>query len=172
VITGLIKANFPTRIAFAVTSQIDSRVILDSPGAERLLGRGDMLLMRPDAGKLQRVQGCFVADDEIGRVVEFWKEVVKRAGAPPAAVPWAGILDQLEDSDELLHDAINAVRGMRTCSTSMLQRRLNIGFPKAARLMEEMEKRGVVGPDLGAGRGREVLLKSDAETADEDAAFP
>ncbi|HHY58312.1 MAG TPA: DNA translocase FtsK [Chloroflexi bacterium] len=172
VITGLIKANFPTRIAFAVTSQIDSRVILDSPGAERLLGRGDMLLMRPDVGKLQRVQGCFVADEEIGRVVEFWKEAAKAAGAAPAVVPWAGILDQLDDGDELLHDAIDAVRGMRTCSTSMLQRKLNIGFPKAARLMEEMEKRGVVGPDQGAGRGREVLLKNDAEVTEEDATFP
>ncbi|HHW87688.1 MAG TPA: DNA translocase FtsK [Chloroflexi bacterium] len=171
VITGLIKANFPTRIAFAVTSQIDSRVILDSPGAERLLGRGDMLLMRPDAGKLQRVQGCFVADEEIGRVVDFWKEAVKQTGAPPTVIPWAGILDQLEDGDELLRDAIDAVRGMRTCSTSMLQRRLNIGFPKAARLMEELEQRGIVGPDLGAGRGREVLVKSDAETAEEDATF-
>mgnify|MGYP002863075951 CR=1 FL=1 len=169
VITGLIKANFPTRIAFAVTSQIDSRVILDSPGAERLLGRGDMLLMRPDVGKLQRVQGCFVADEEIGHVVEFWKGAAKAAGAPPPTVPWAGILDQLEDGDELLHDAIDAVRGMRTCSTSMLQRKLNIGYPKAARLMEEMEKRGVVGPDLGAGRGREVLLKN---ATDADTNFP
>ena len=171
VITGLIKANFPTRIAFAVTSQIDSRVILDSPGAERLLGRGDMLLMRPDVGKLQRVQGCFVADEEIGHVVEFWKGAAKAAGAPPPTVPWAGILDQLNDGDELLHDAIDAVRGMRTCSTSMLQRKLNIGYPKAARLMEEMEKRGVVGPDLGAGRGREVLLKNEAGTAEEDTAY-
>jgi S-DNA-T family DNA segregation ATPase FtsK/SpoIIIE len=175
VITGLIKANFPTRIAFAVTSQIDSRVILDSPGAERLLGRGDMLLMRPDVGKLQRVQGCFVADDEIGRVVDFWKEAARRAGGMPVVAPWAGILNQREDGDKLLPDAIDAVRGMRTCSTSMLQRRLNIGFPKAARLMEEMEQRGIVGPDLGAGRGREVLLKSDAEndteTADKDTTF-
>jgi S-DNA-T family DNA segregation ATPase FtsK/SpoIIIE len=163
VITGLIKANFPTRIAFAVTSQIDSRVILDSPGAERLLGRGDMLLMRSDVSKLQRVQGCFVADEEIAPVVEFWKNAAKAAGAAHAAVPWAGILDQLDDEDDLLHDAIDVVRGMRTCSTSMLQRKLNIGYPKAARLMEEMEKRHVVGPDMSAGRGREVLLKKQDE---------
>lgn len=162
VITGLIKANFPTRIAFAVTSQVDSRVILDSPGAERLLGRGDMLLMRSDAGKLQRVQGCFVTDEEIANVVRFWKDA--SGGEPqPIAVPWAGILDPLESRDELLQQAIDAVRGMRTCSTSMLQRRLNIGYPKAARLMEELEKLGVVGPDLGAGRGREVLLKEEKE---------
>ena len=163
VITGLIKANFPTRIAFAVTSQIDSRVILDTPGAERLLGRGDMLLMRSDAGKLQRVQGCFVADEEINEVVHFWK--TEGAGeARPLTAPWAGILDQLDDEDELVQDAVDAVRGMRTCSTSMLQRKLNIGYPKAARLMEEMEKRGVVGPDMGAGRGREVLLKKQDES--------
>ncbi|GIK75169.1 MAG: DNA translocase FtsK [Chloroflexota bacterium] len=162
VITGLIKANFPTRIAFAVTSQIDSRVILDTPGAERLLGRGDMLLMRPDAGKLLRVQGCFVADEEINRVVSFWKSV--NAGEErPKAAPWAGILDQLDDEDGLIQDAIDAMRGMRTCSASMLQRKLNIGYPKAARLMEELEKRGVVGPDLGAGRGREVLVKKKDE---------
>ena len=160
VITGLIKANFPTRIAFAVTSQIDSRVILDTPGAERLLGRGDMLLMRPEVGKLQRVQGCFVADDEISAVVNFWKS--ESAGeVRPLVVPWKGILDQLDDEDEMIQDAIDVVRGMRTCSTSMLQRRLNIGYPKAARLMEDLEKRGVVGPDQGAGRGREVLLKKE-----------
>lgn len=164
VITGLIKANFPTRIAFAVTSQIDSRVILDTPGAERLLGRGDMLLMRPDAGKLLRVQGCFVADEEINRVVSFWKSADAGEERPKAA-PWAGILDQLDDEDGLIQDAIDAMRGMRTCSASMLQRKLNIGYPKAARLMEELEKRGVVGPDLGAGRGREVLLKKQDEDA-------
>ncbi|PJF45621.1 MAG: cell division protein FtsK, partial [Candidatus Thermofonsia Clade 3 bacterium] len=130
VITGLIKANFPTRIAFAVTSQVDSRVILDSPGAERLLGRGDMLLMRSDAGKLQRVQGCFVTDEEIANVVRFWKEAGGGATQPVSA-PWAGILDQLDNRDELLQDAIDAIRGMRTCSASMLQRKLNIGYPKA-----------------------------------------
>jgi len=167
VITGLIKANFPSRIAFAVTSQIDSRVILDTPGAERLLGRGDMLMMRPDAGKLLRVQGCFVADEEINRVVSFWK-AASAGEERPRAAPWAGILDQLDDEDELLQDAIDAVRGMRTCSASMLQRKLNIGYPKAARLMEEMEKRGVVGSDLGGGRGREVLLKKrDEDEPDE-----
>lgn len=165
VITGLIKANFPTRIAFAVTSQVDSRVILDSPGAERLLGRGDMLLMRSDAGKLQRVQGCFVTDEEIAGVVRFWKDA-SAGEAQPVSAPWASILDQLDNRDELLQDAIDAVRGMRTCSTSMLQRRLNIGYPKAARLMEALEKLGVVGPDLGAGRGREVLLKDDMESGE------
>ena len=157
VITGLIKANFPTRISFAVTSQIDSRVVLDTPGAETLLGRGDMLLMRPDVGKLTRLQGCFVSDDEINRVVAYWKDQAGETAPLPA--PWNSIMDHLGDDQELINDAIDILRNMRTCSTSMLQRRLGLGYPKAARLMEELEKRNIVGPDLGGGRGREVHPK-------------
>jgi S-DNA-T family DNA segregation ATPase FtsK/SpoIIIE len=170
VITGLIKANFPTRISFSVTSQIDSRVILDTPGAETLLGRGDMLLMRPDVGKLTRLQGCFVSDDEINRVVQFWKAQAAETPALPA--PWNSIMDHLGDDQELIQDAVELLRGMRTCSTSMLQRKLGLGYPKASRLMEELAKRNIVGPDLGGGRGREVLLKpleeEDAEYAEEE----
>jgi S-DNA-T family DNA segregation ATPase FtsK/SpoIIIE len=158
VITGLIKANFPTRISFSVTSQIDSRVVLDTSGAETLLGRGDMLLMRPDVGKLMRLQGCFVSDEEINRVVHYWIDQAGEAGPLPA--PWNSIMDHLGDDQELIQDAINMLRNMRACSTSMLQRRLGLGYPKAARLMEELEKRNIVGPDLGGGRGREVLLKN------------
>jgi S-DNA-T family DNA segregation ATPase FtsK/SpoIIIE len=157
VITGLIKANFPTRISFSVTSQIDSRVVLDTPGAETLLGRGDMLLMRPDVGKLTRLQGCFVADEEISRVVSYWK--LQTADAPPQPAPWNSIMDQLGDDQGLIEDAIDVLRNLRTCSTSMLQRKLGLGYPKAARLMDELAKQGIVGPDLGGGRGREVLLK-------------
>ena len=167
VITGLIKANFPTRISFSVTSQIDSRVVLDTPGAETLLGRGDMLLMRPDVGKLTRLQGCFVSDEEINRVVNYWKGQTGETGPLPA--PWNSIMDHLGDDQELLHDAVDILRNMRTCSTSMLQRRLGLGYPKAARLMEELEKRNIVGPDLGGGRGREVLLKKEE---DEDGETP
>ncbi|MFN8468489.1 MAG: DNA translocase FtsK [Caldilineaceae bacterium] len=167
VITGLIKANFPTRISFAVTSQIDSRVVLDTPGAETLLGRGDMLLMRPDVGKLTRLQGCFVSDDEINHVVAYWKN---QAGeTPPLPAPWNNIMDHLGDDQELINDAIDILRNMRTCSTSMLQRRLGLGYPKAARLMQELEKRNVVGPDLGGGRGREVLLKDKDDDPDDEA---
>ena len=160
VVTGLIKANFPSRIAFAVTSQIDSRVILDTPGAEQLLGRGDMLLLRPEAAKLARVQGCYVADDEIGRVVTYWKT---RMGDQPVATvpPWNGLLDQMDHEDEAVQDALDILRGMKSCSTSMLQRKLRIGYPKAARLMEELERQGIVGPDMGGGQGREVLLRED-----------
>ena len=170
VVTGLIKANFPTRIAFSVTSQIDSRVILDQPGAERLLGRGDMLLMRPDASKLFRVQGCFVDDGEIDQIARYWQhaETGDGAGAAMAVVaPWNGLLDRMDDEDELILEAIDVIRGMETCSTSMLQRKLRVGYPKAARLMSDLEARGVVGPDLGGGQGREVLLKNE-EDDDED----
>ena len=164
VVTGLIKANFPTRIAFSVTSQIDSRVILDQPGAERLLGRGDMLLMRPDAPKLFRVQGCFVGDDEIDRIVRFWKEQDAPEGPGSTVVPpWNSLMDRMEDQDELLLDAIDILRDMEACSTSMLQRKLRVGYPKAARIMEQLEAQGVVGPDMGGGQGRKVLLKKDED---------
>ncbi len=167
VITGLIKANFPARIAFAVTSQIDSRVILDGPGAERLLGRGDMLFMAPDSPKLARIQGCFVSDQEIDRVVGFWK-APRGEGNPgvPEVAPWEGMLDQADEKDELLEQALNLLETKATISTSLLQRQLRIGFPRAARLMEQLEEMGAVGPDEGGGRSREVLLKSDRQTTE------
>jgi DNA segregation ATPase FtsK/SpoIIIE, S-DNA-T family len=169
VITGLIKANFPSRIAFSVTTQVDSRVILDTPGAERLLGRGDMLLMRSDAMKLFRLQGCFVSDDEINHVVGFWKG--QNPHADEAVVPpWNGLMHQADDEDELVLQAIDVLRELRTCSTSMLQRKMRLGYPKAARLMEDLEAKGIVGPDMGGGQGREVLLKDqeDSDTRMED----
>jgi S-DNA-T family DNA segregation ATPase FtsK/SpoIIIE len=167
VVTGLIKANFPSRIAFAVTSSIDSRVILDTPGAEQLLGRGDMLLMRPDSAKLGRVQGCYVADDEIHQVVNFWKLAVPTDNQP-VVPPWNGLMDQHDQEDEIIKDAIDVLRGMRTCSTSMLQRKLRIGYPKAARLMEHLQDQGIVGPDMGGGQGREVLLREEDEDYEYD----
>jgi DNA segregation ATPase FtsK/SpoIIIE, S-DNA-T family len=162
VITGLIKANFPARIAFAVATQIDSRVILDGPGAEKLLGRGDMLFMMPDSAKLQRVQGCFVSDREIDRLVDFWK-ASRPAIEPeqPSPVPWAGLLDQADDRDDLLDKAVQLLRGKQQVSTSLLQRQLRIGYPRAARLMEQLEAMGAVGPDEGGGRSRRVLLHDD-----------
>jgi S-DNA-T family DNA segregation ATPase FtsK/SpoIIIE len=171
VVTGLIKANFPTRIAFAVTSQIDSRVILDTPGAEKLLGQGDMLFMRPDAAKLFRVQGCFVSDEEIRQVVNFWKErdLSENPDRPALSIPpWIGLMDRMDDEDELLQDAIDVIRGMQTCSTSLVQRKLRIGYPKAARIMEQLEAKGIVGPDLGGGQGRPVLLEEGDDGEDEN----
>lgn len=175
VVTGLIKANFPTRVAFAVSSAIDSRVILDTPGAERLLGRGDMLLMRPDAAKLLRIQGCLVTDEEIGHVVDFWTAQAP-PGAGPVRVPWAGLIGHEEDRDELVQRAMDALEGLKTCSTSMLQRKLRIGYPRAASLMEQLEDRGIVGPDLGGGQGREVLPqrenREETPTLDVEDALP
>jgi S-DNA-T family DNA segregation ATPase FtsK/SpoIIIE len=145
VVTGLIKANFPTRIAFAVTSQTDSRVILDTPGAERLLGRGDMLVMRPDVAKLWRVQGCFVADDEIARVVNYWKEQLP-SDQPVTPPPWSTLMAQLDNDEGLIQEAIDALRGLDQINTSLLQRKLRIGYHKAAQLIAQLEARNVIGP--------------------------
>jgi S-DNA-T family DNA segregation ATPase FtsK/SpoIIIE len=165
VVTGLIKANFPARIAFAVTSQVDSRVILDTPGAERLLGRGDMLLMLPDSPKLQRLQGCFVSDGEMRNVVKFWKEA---AGETPATVsrPWDGLMAEAEQ-DELLDEAIELVVEAGRASTTYLQRRLGIGYPRASRLMDQLEEEGIVGPADGS-RPRDVLVGQDGEDDEYD----
>jgi DNA segregation ATPase FtsK/SpoIIIE, S-DNA-T family len=166
VVTGLIKANFPTRIAFAVTSQVDSRVVLDSNGAEKLLGQGDMLFMSPTSAKLMRVQGCWVSDKEIERIVKFWQEqaLLENPGGPVTKVaPWIGLMEQMDDEDELLQDVIDLIRDLEGCTTSYVQRKLRIGYPKAARLMEQLEAKGLVGPDMGAGQGREVRIRKQEE---------
>ena len=180
VITGLIKANFPARIAFAVTSQIDSRVILDTPGAERLLGRGDMLFMAPDSAKLARIQGCFVSDQEIDGIVNFWKaDGLNRRGEddPPAedaaGAPWAGLIQAADDGrDELLERALELLQTKHQMSTSMLQRQLRIGYPRAARLMEQLEEMGAVGPDEGGGRSREVRARREESVTPSPSATP
>ncbi|HSJ55398.1 MAG TPA: FtsK/SpoIIIE domain-containing protein, partial [Anaerolineae bacterium] len=156
VVTGLIKANFPARISFAVTSQVDSRVILDQVGAESLLGRGDMLFMSPQRSAPIRLQGCYVSDKEIDRLADFWRKEQAGGEQPRLFPPWAGLEDE-QESDELLEQALDLIRGRSTVSTSFVQRQLRIGFPRAARLMEQLEEQGFVGPDLGAGRGRKVL---------------
>ena len=166
VVTGLIKANFPARISFAVVSQVDSRVILDTGGAEQLLGRGDMLYMPPDSSKLVRLQGSYVSDEEIGRLVNFWKR--SAATRPfPVQVPlsWERISTETADKaeDDLLEEAIEVARQHRRVSTSLLQRRLRIGYPRAARLIDLMEERGIIGPSKGGGQSREVLIGEEGE---------
>jgi S-DNA-T family DNA segregation ATPase FtsK/SpoIIIE len=182
VVTGLIKANFPARIAFAVASNTDSRVILDQPGAERLLGRGDMLFQAPDSPAPVRLQGVFVSDMEITRLVDYWKQQASAsspygaaAGTPggiPAVSP-AGIplnppnqegkqVPMFEDitalqGDPLLNDAIDTVRREGRASVSMLQRRMRIGYTRAARLVDTMEEKGIVGPPESGTGVREVL---------------
>ncbi len=171
VVTGLIKANFPSRIAFAVTSQVDSRVILDSPGAEKLLGQGDMLFMRPDKSSTERVQGSYVTDPEIRQVVEWWQDRERTENAEGPAVkvaPWIGLLDRLDDEDELLAEAEDAIRGRKTISASFIQRELQIGYPRAARLVKLLESNGLVSAELEGGNKRRVLRNGGASSAEHD----
>ncbi len=178
VVTGLIKANFPARIAFAVASNTDSRVILDQPGAERLLGRGDMLFQAPDAPAPVRLQGVFVSDMEINRLVDFWRTQAgaaspyAAAGTPsmPADVIPQGVplkqVPMFEDitalqGDPLMNDAIDICRREGRGSVSMLQRKLRIGYTRAARMVDSMEEKGILGPpELGDGCARGAGLRS------------
>jgi S-DNA-T family DNA segregation ATPase FtsK/SpoIIIE len=171
VVTGLIKANFPARIAFAVASNTDSRVILDQPGAERLLGRGDMLYQAPDAPSAARLQGVFVSDHEIQRLTEYWRTQAGNAspyavaGAPADAVPSNIPLKQGElwdegkpaEGDPLFNDAVEIIRREGRASVSMLQRRLRIGYTRASRLVDMMEDKKIVGPPEGGTQMRAVL---------------
>jgi S-DNA-T family DNA segregation ATPase FtsK/SpoIIIE len=173
VVTGLIKANFPARISFAVTSQVDSRVVLDMAGAERLLGRGDMLYMASDSSQLVRLQGCFVSDNELARLVSYWKGIGVGPSIPTSFYRaeemiqrplWEEMKAKEEEAsrgDDLLEEAIEVIRKYNRASISLLQRRLRIGYSRAARLIDLLEDEGIVGPDQGAGRSREVLVKEE-----------
>ncbi len=222
VVTGVIKANFPTRIAFMVASMVDSRVILDSNGAETLLGKGDMLFLHPQVGTPQRSQGVYVSDKEISKVLSWWQEnaaeqkegspieesmggkpaanqssngqtlareeprkvIIGRAPQqPPVAVqasllpeageeeaPWEAVVaaDAESGTDEgLIKQAIEIVRKDRRASATYLQRRLRIGYPKAAWLMDQLEERSVLGPSMGSGREREILLDDTNDELDQ-----
>ncbi|MZP31146.1 cell division protein FtsK [Heliobacterium undosum] len=157
VITGIIKANVPSRIAFAVSSQIDSRTILDQAGAEKLLGRGDMLFSPVGSNKPQRVQGCYVSDKEVETVVEF----LKTQGLPEYQEGVIKAQEQAEapeeDDDELFVDAVRVLLDSGQASISMLQRRLRVGYARAARLIDIMEQRGIVGGYEGS-KPREILI--------------
>ena len=167
VITGLIKANFPSRISFGVTSQVDSRTILDATGAERLLGRGDMLYQPIDGTRPTRVQSVFISDEEISGIVNHWKDI-----------PWAarvqinlhhpeeeltstseiGSTNNTNNQDELVDRAIELAQRHSKLSTSLLQRRLRIGYPRAARLMDELEDMGIVSTSDGS-KSRDVIIR-------------
>ncbi len=171
VVTGLIKANFPARIAFAVASNTDSRVILDQPGAERLLGRGDMLYQAPDAPSAARLQGVFVSDHEIQNLVEYWRTQAGGAspyavaGTPADSIPTNVPLKQTHlwdegkkiDGDPLYDEAVNIIRKEGRASVSMLQRRLRIGYTRASRMVDMMEDKKIVGPPEGGTQMRPVL---------------
>lgn len=171
VVTGVIKANIPTRIAFAVSSQIDSRTILDYAGAEKLLGKGDMLFSPLGASKAKRVQGCFVSDKEVQKVVDFVKksattdydddimfEIERQAAIEKSKK--TGLPEDAPGDDPLLNEAILCVIEMGQASTSLLQRKLKLGYARAARIVDEMEARGVVGPYEGS-KPRKVLITKD-----------
>jgi DNA segregation ATPase FtsK/SpoIIIE, S-DNA-T family len=204
VITGLIKANFPARIAFAVTSQTDSRVILDVPGAERLLGRGDMLFMAPDTSKLERIQGTYLSDDEINKLVRYWRgirtyessqlrvedesahgqsprldttrmgnrstgdspETPSGTSLPPVSGMPAGpmsqppLFEQIEQlkaadaRDKLFDEAARIAQEHGTVSINLLQRRLRVGYGRAARLVDQLREAGVIDPERGGAQER------------------
>ncbi|MBI3914392.1 MAG: DNA translocase FtsK [Chloroflexi bacterium] len=180
VVTGLIKANFPSRISFAVTSQVDSRVVLDAQGAEKLLGRGDMLYMASDSSKLVRLQGCYVSDHELEKIVTYWKDLAPPLPEPERPRPempigkvtqttlWGGEvpMPKAKDAeDDLLPQALDIVKASQKASTSLLQRKLRIGYSRAARLMELLEEKGYVGPDEGPTKGRAVKAPAAPATA-------
>ncbi len=189
ILTGLIKANFPARISFSVASAVDSRVVLDSVGAEALLGQGDMLFLSPDAPAPVRLQGVYVSDAELEKVVEHW--VTQSAEQAPAAVikpaieteapvnpaagpeaPWDALLLQqasVADKDDLIAQAIAVVKEARAASASLLQRKLKLGYSRAERLMDELEEMGIIGREQSGGKTREVLLlDDDAPAGDRD----
>jgi len=168
VITGLIKANIPSRIAFAVASQVDSRVILDTQGAEKLLGKGDMLYLPPEQAKPIRIQGAFVNDKEINTLVAFLKnqgvtpqytdEVTTMTKAGVVSVP--GVDGEVDD---LFKDAVKCVCQYERASASLLQRRLSIGYARAARIADQLEAAGVISPSDGSSKPREVLVQNAEE---------
>ena len=166
VVTGLIKANFPARISFSVASQIDSRTILDTVGAEKLLGRGDMLFLPPDAPKPKRLQGTYVSEAEIEKLVSFWiSQHPREAGVQLVPdLDTSAAADKVPE-DTLLQQAIGLTVGINHLSTSFLQRRLGVGYPRAAKIMDMLEAQGVVAPGE-PGKSRQVLAKHDVKKPD------
>lgn len=167
VITGLIKANIPTRMAFNVTSMVDSRVILDTPGAEKLLGRGDMLYIPPNQSKPTRIQGTFVSDKEISNLIGYLKDLgmkpqyaeeVTTKFQPMVVTSGSGAV--LEDVDDMFEDAVRTVIQYNRASASLLQRSLSIGYARAARVLDQLEQAGIVSPTDGSSKPRDVLIKS------------
>jgi S-DNA-T family DNA segregation ATPase FtsK/SpoIIIE len=161
VLTGLIKANFPSRISFKVSARVDSRTILDSIGAEHLLGRGDMLFLPPGSARLTRVHGAYVTEHEVARLASYLRKTGKPSfdtsvGKPEKSAEAA----DPEDRDDLFDDAVRFVVGAGQASTSMLQRRLRIGFSRAGRLIDMMERDGIIGPADGS-KPREILVAAD-----------
>jgi S-DNA-T family DNA segregation ATPase FtsK/SpoIIIE len=173
VVTGLIKANFPTRISFTVASSIDSRVILDTGGAETLLGKGDMLFLHPEIGLPMRAQGVIVPDKELNKIIRWWKKQEKDEEQPPQPryddtenPPWeerVGAEEENNEDEMLIKEAIELIKSEGHASASYFQRQLRIGYPRAARLVDQLEEMGVIGSSQGGGREREILIETDEE---------
>jgi S-DNA-T family DNA segregation ATPase FtsK/SpoIIIE len=175
VITGLIKANFPARISFRVATRVDSRTILDVMGAEHLLGKGDMLFLPPGSSRLTRVHGAFVTETEINRVVDFWKAQAAPEYdqsfliAPPSDEGASTEADAAaEVQDPMYEEAVRLVLQMGKASTSTLQRHLRLGYGRAARILDMMQRDGIIGPPDGS-KPRDVLKRPDwlRETSDQ-----
>lgn len=182
VITGLIKANIPTRVALQVSSQIDSRTILDAPGAEKLLGQGDMLYQGADMSKPLRLQSAYISESELKKVVDYLIDAYKDhvgheinlnapENIPGSSSMFEGSLNEREDSgeeDDMYEDARQVVMEAGKASTSYLQRKLGVGYSRAAKLIDMLEEKGVIGPQNGS-KPREVISGSPAESTDEPA---
>ena len=177
VITGVIKANIPSRIAFAVSSQVDSRTILDMVGAEKLVGKGDMLFNPLGSGKPKRVQGAFISDEEVNAVIDFVRSQVEEAEYSESVIDKienANTPDAEKDNrdyeDELLPDAIDLVVSAEQASVSMLQRRFRIGYNRAARIIDMMEERQIIGPSEGSKPRKVLITEADLANMREGAA--
>jgi S-DNA-T family DNA segregation ATPase FtsK/SpoIIIE len=179
VITGLIKANIPARISFTVSQEVESRIILDQSGAEKLLGLGDMLYINASMPKPKRVQAAFIGEDETAKITDFIREqrppmYDEEVVSMPVQLNGKGgiVVDSGADGDDdLFRDAVKVVIDGRKASTSLLQRRLRVGYARAARLIESMEEQGIVGPADGA-RPREVLVSSMDDVFGGEASSP
>jgi S-DNA-T family DNA segregation ATPase FtsK/SpoIIIE len=175
IVTGLIKANFPARISFNVATSVDSRVILDVAGAETLLGKGDMLFINPEVGSPLRTQGVIVTDQEIAKAISFWKKITTIQAEEKAPWETMAAVVEAEDGeigDDLIDQAIDIVRKSGKASASLLQRKMRIGFPRAARLIDELEEMGVIGSMQTGGKDREVIQGDrgyeDIQSSDEE----
>jgi len=185
VITGLIKTNMPSRIAFQVAAKIDSRTILDQNGADKLMGKGDLLFLPPGTSALTRAQGVLIEDDEIESMVDFWREqgspvyiddasVSRTAGnsnkkSGASSTSSSSFDNNASNDDEVYEQAVQVVLESGRPSASYIQRQLKVGYNKASRLIEQMEERGIVGPPKGS-RGREILKTMDEINASKDEA--
>lgn len=171
VVTGMIKANFPARIAFQVATGIDSRVVLDTNGAEDLLGSGDMLFVDPSVRAPMRAQGVLISDGEIENIIDYWQQVYEQVDQKPeeSEAPWEDMIQTAGDqTDEMFEKVVQYVLKSGRANASLIQRQFHVGYPRAASLIDQMESKGIIGPSLGGGRDREILISSYQELRDDE----